>query len=59
MQWTMLYESTILSLVFSLDYLLLRYGQGQGLRKCQKPKVIVMFRVFENIFSAQICRSLE
>ena len=51
-QWEciMLYVSTIRSLICSLDYPLLKYGQDQGLSQCQKPLATDMFGVVQHIF---------
>ena len=48
--WPMMYGSTIGSLTFSLYYLLFKYGQGQCLRKYQKPLATVVYGVFQHIF---------
>ena len=40
----------IYSLICSLDYLLLKYGQDQGLFQCKKPLATVMFGVVQNMF---------
>ena len=42
----MLYGSIIGSLICSLYYPLLEYGQGQGLSQCQKPLEIVIIGVW-------------
>ena len=49
-QWIMLYGSKIGPLIFSLDYLLLKYGQGQDLNQYQKPLATVTFVVVQHMF---------
>ena len=46
----MMYDYTIVSLICSLDYPLLKYGLGQGLSQCQKPLATVMFGVVQHMF---------
>ena len=58
-QWIMLYESTIGYLIYSLDYPLLKYGQGQVWNQCQKPLATVVFGVVQHMFYNRSCRSLE
>ena len=48
-QWILLYGSTIGPLICSLDYPLLKYGQGQGLNQCQKPFATVTFGVVHHM----------
>ena len=36
--------------ICSIDYPLLKYGQGQGFSQCQKPLANVMFGVVQHIF---------
>ena len=40
----------IYSLICSLDYLLLKYGQYQGLNQCQRPLATVTFRFVQHMF---------
>ena len=58
-QYNMLYGYTIVSLICSLDYLLFKYGQGWGLRQCQKPLATIMFGVVQQMFKNQNCRILQ
>ena len=48
--WIMLYGSIIGSMICSLYYPLLKYGQGEGLSQCQKILATVMFGVFQYMF---------
>ena len=61
--WTMemyyFYGYIIWFLSFILLYLILIYGQGQGLIQCHKPLVTFMFVVSQHIFLNKIFRSLE
>ena len=49
-QWIILYGSIIVSLIYSLDYTLLKYDQGQGLSQCHKPLATLVFGVVQNMF---------
>ena len=49
-KWIMMYGFTIWSPIFSLEYLLLRYGQGKGLNQCQKTGVTFIFGLVQHMF---------
>ena len=46
----MMYVYKIISLVFSLSYLLSKYDQGQGLIQFNNPLATFMFGVFQHMF---------
>ena len=52
--WTMAMDydiwDTIGSLIYSVDYPLLKYGQGQGLNQCQKNLATLIFGVVQHMF---------
>ena len=56
-QLIIMYESTTASLTCGIVYLILRYGQVQGLIHCQKPLVTVVFGLYNICFGTKVAEA--